>query len=87
MATRIAAHAGDVARGFKGAIDKDNAMSRARADLDWNKMIELAIDPEKARRYRESSTPEKEDTCTMCGEMCAVKNMNDILSGETVDIK
>lgn len=86
MATRIAAHAGDVARGFKGAIDKDNAMSKARADLDWDKMIELAIDSDKAKRYRESSTPNKEDTCTMCGEMCAVKNMNDILSGEKVDI-
>ncbi len=87
MATRIAAHAGDVARGFKGAIDKDNAMSQARVDLDWDKMIELAIDSEKAREYRDSSKPDKEDTCTMCGEMCAVKNMNDILSGETVDIK
>ncbi len=86
MATRIAAHAGDVARGFKGAIEKDNEMSSARANLDWDKMIELAIDSDKARRYRASSTPEKEDTCTMCGEMCAVKNMNDILSGETVNI-
>lgn len=86
MATRIAAHAGDVARGFKGAIDKDNAMSKARADLDWDQMIKLSINPEKAREYRASSIPEKEDTCTMCGEMCAVKNMNDILNGETVNI-
>lgn len=87
MATRIAAHAGDVARGFKGAIEKDHAMSKARADLDWNKMIELAIDPEKAARYRATSQPEIEETCTMCGEMCAVKNMNDILKGDKVEIK
>ncbi len=86
MAARIAAHAGDVARGFKGAIEKDHLMSKARADLDWDSMIKLAIDPDKARRYRESSVPEKENTCTMCGEMCAVKNMNDILSGNSVNI-
>lgn len=87
MATRIAAHAGDVARGFKGAIDRDNAMSKARAELNWDEMIRISIDPEKATRYRNSSKPEIEDTCTMCGEMCALKNMNIILNGETVDIK
>ncbi|MGL1894241.1 MAG: phosphomethylpyrimidine synthase ThiC [Spirochaetaceae bacterium] len=86
MATKIAAHAGDVARGFKGAIEKDYTMSKARSELNWDKMIELAIDPQKAKEYRKSSTPQKDDTCTMCGEMCAVKNMNDILKGETVDI-
>ncbi len=51
-----------------------------------NAMFDLAIDPEKARRYRESSRPEKEDTCSMCGNFCAVKNMNRILDGEIVSI-
>ncbi|MFR9233066.1 MAG: phosphomethylpyrimidine synthase ThiC [Eisenbergiella massiliensis] len=46
----------------------------------------LAMDPEKARSYRESSRPEKEDTCSMCGNFCAVKNMNRILDGEIVSI-
>lgn len=50
------------------------------------KQFELAIDPEKARRYRAESKPEKEDTCTMCGKMCAVRNINKILRGEDVDI-
>jgi len=48
-------------------------MSEARRNLDWNRMFELAIDREKAERYRKSSMPEDEDTCTMCGRMCAVK--------------
>ena len=61
-------------------------MSEARRNLDWDKMFELAIDPEKARRYRASSVPEKEDTCSMCGNFCAVRNVNRILSGEIVSI-
>ncbi len=87
MAARIAAHAGDIAKGIKGAIDKDHAMSHARSNLDWDKMFNLAIDPEKAKRYRESSIPDSEDTCTMCGEMCAMKNMNSILEGKEVKIE
>ncbi|MBN2618511.1 MAG: phosphomethylpyrimidine synthase ThiC [Spirochaetales bacterium] len=86
MAVKIAAHAGDVARGFKGAIDKDHRMSRARAELDWEKMINLSIDPYKSKKYRGNSQPEIEETCTMCGEMCAIKNMNNILNGEKVTI-
>ena len=54
--------------------------------LDWEKMFELSMDPEKARRYREESVPEKEDTCSMCGNFCAVKNVNRILEGEIVSI-
>ena len=61
-------------------------MSTARKKLDWEEMFDLAIDPEKARRYRESARPEKEDTCSMCGNFCAVKNMNRILDGEIVNI-
>jgi len=84
IASRIAAHAADIAKGIKGARDWDRQMSEARVNLDWNRMIELAIDSEKARSYRESSLPEHEDSCTMCGKMCAVRNMNKILDGEKV---
>jgi len=56
-------------------------MSEARRNLDWSKMFQLAIDPEKARRYRAESQPDSEDTCTMCGKMCAVRNMNRVLQG------
>ena len=84
IAARIAAHAADIAKGIKGARDWDRRMSEARANLDWNTMIELAMDSEKARAYRDSSAPEHEDSCTMCGKMCAVRNMKKILDGEKV---
>jgi len=84
IATRIAAHAADIAKGIPGARKWDNDMSRARVALDWDKMFELAIDPEKAIRYRKSSQPEEKDTCTMCGSMCAVRNMNRILEGKNI---
>jgi phosphomethylpyrimidine synthase len=86
IAARIAAHAADIAKGIRGAKDWDHKMSDARKRLDWETMFQLAIDPEKARRYRASSKPEKEDTCSMCGNFCAMKNMNRILEGEIVDI-
>lgn len=86
IAAKIAAHAADIAKGVKGAKDWDRAMSTARKNLDWDGMFELAIDSEKARAYRESARPEKEDTCSMCGNFCAVKNMNRILEGEIVSI-
>ena len=84
IATRIAAHAADIAKGIPGARKWDNDMSRARVALDWDKMFELAIDPEKAIRYLKSSQPEEKDTCTMCGSMCAVRNMNRILEGKNI---
>ncbi len=86
MASRIAAHAADIAKNIPGARDWDNAMSKARAELDWSRMIELSIDPDKARRYRESSKPEHEDSCTMCGKMCAVRNMNRVHSGKDIQL-
>lgn len=86
IATKIAAHAADIAKGIPHAADWDNEMSTARKKLDWEKMFELCMDPEKARRYREESKPEKEDTCSMCGNFCAVKNTNRILEGEIVSI-
>ncbi len=77
IATKIAAHAGDIGKKIKGAIDKDILMSIARRELDWKKQIELSIDPEKARKYRESLLSKDEDACSMCGEFCAVKKVKD----------
>ncbi len=79
IASRIAAHAADLAKGIPGSRQWDDQMSEARRNLDWTKMFALAIDPEKARRYRAESQPEVEDSCTMCGKMCAVRNMNKAL--------
>ena len=86
IASKIAAHAADIAKGVPGAMDWDYKMDKARKVLDWEAMFDVAIDPEKARAYRASSKPEKEDTCSMCGNFCAVKNMNRILDGEIVNI-
>ena len=86
IASKIAAHAADIAKGVPGAKEWDYEMSQARRELDWEKQFSLAMDEEKARRYRAESTPEREDTCTMCGKMCAVRNINTILRGEDVDI-
>lgn len=61
-------------------------MDNARKVLDWDAQFDVAIDPEKARRYRQEAKPEKEDTCSMCGNFCAVKNMNKIMDGEIVSI-
>lgn len=86
IATRIAAHAADVAKGYPGARDWDDKMSKARAALDWEEMFSLAMDPVKPREYRESSMPEHEDSCTMCGKMCAVRNMNRVLEGKDIQL-
>lgn len=86
IASKIAAHAADIAKGISGAREWDYRMSEARRNLDWNRMFELAIDGEKARKYRESLKPEHEDTCTMCGKMCAVRNTNRVLKGEDINV-
>lgn len=87
IAAKIAAHAADIAKGVKGAREQDYQMSTARKNLDWEGMFKLAIDDEKARRYRESSQPEHEDSCTMCGKMCAVRTMNKIMNGEKLSLE
>jgi phosphomethylpyrimidine synthase len=86
IASKIAAHAADIAKGVPGAIEWDNKMAEARQELDWEKTFELSIDPEKARRYRKESTPECSDSCTMCGKMCSVRNMNRVMKGKDVNI-
>ncbi|MFH1641964.1 MAG: phosphomethylpyrimidine synthase ThiC [Nanoarchaeota archaeon] len=73
IASRIAAHAADIARGIKGAQDWDDKMSEARSKLDWKEMIRLSIDPKKASKIRERCIDADPDVCSMCGKFCAVK--------------
>lgn len=86
IASRIAAHAADIAKGIPHARDIDDRMSEARHRLDWDEMFSLAIDGEKARAYYESLPPAEKHTCSMCGKMCAVKTTNLILEGKTVGL-
>jgi phosphomethylpyrimidine synthase len=79
IASRIAAHAADIARGLPGAREWDDSLSRAKIDLDWERMLSLCIDPEKARRYRASLPPQGDGSlCSMCGEFCAIKRSKKI---------
>lgn len=86
IAARIAAHSGDIAKGVPGAREWDDAMSTARKELDWNRMFELAMNPEKAKKYRESSKPELEHSCTMCGKLCAVRTMNTVMCNKELEL-
>lgn len=79
IASRIAAHAGDLAKGIPGVAEWDQAMSKARGTLDWEGQFACALDPEKARAYRESSQPSDKGVCTMCGDFCAVKRVEGLL--------
>jgi len=79
IASRIAAHAADIVKGVKGAWEWDLEMAKARKALDWEKQIELSIDPEKARRYRKERNNDNTETCTMCGEFCAMKVVGEYL--------
>lgn len=86
VATKIAAHAADIAKGVPGARDADNRMSDARRRVAWDEMFDLALDPVRARSYFESAPPSTDGTCTMCGEMCAMRTVNQIMDGLTVDL-
>uniref|UniRef100_UPI0040576F55 phosphomethylpyrimidine synthase ThiC n=1 Tax=Candidatus Electronema sp. TaxID=2698783 RepID=UPI0040576F55 len=79
IASKIAAHAGDLAKGIPGAADLDHAMSAARGSLDWEGQFNLALDPEKARAYRASSEPADKGVCTMCGDFCSMKRLKGLL--------
>ncbi len=85
LASRIAAHAADIAKKIPRARERDNAMSLARHNTDWDAMFTLALDPDKARTYFESSPPSDRHTCSMCGKMCAVRTTNLILEGKKVE--
>jgi len=77
IASKIAAHAADLARGMKYAWERDIAMAKARKELDWETQIELSFNPENARTLRESSEIGDSDVCTMCGEFCAIKRIRE----------
>lgn len=79
IASRIAAHAADIAKGVKGAMAKDIAMAKCRKKLDWEGQFALALDPDKARQFRAESGVAEHGACTMCGEFCAYKVMDDAM--------
>lgn len=80
VVTKIAAHAADIARGNKMAMERDRKMSLARKKLDWKTQLKLAIDPAKASGYREKRPPKEDDVCTMCGKYCAIKTVREYLN-------
>jgi phosphomethylpyrimidine synthase len=80
IASKIAAHAADISRGLPGARIRDDRMARARADIDWAGMFRESLDPVKAAAFRAGSAPGEADTCTMCGELCAVRTMKKVLT-------
>lgn len=88
IASKIAAHAADIAKGIPHARERDDRMADARQNLDWEAQWLEAIDPESAKAIRESRLPEDDhsDTCSMCGKFCAVRSMNKALAGELIDI-
>ena len=88
IASKIAAHAADIAKGIPEARDQDDRMADARKALDWDAQWLEALDPEVAKEIRKSRMPEEDhsDTCSMCGKFCAVRSMNKALAGEVIDI-
>lgn len=88
IASKIAAHAADIAKGIPHARDIDDKMTDARRKLDWDEQFKYALDSETARKIRDSRKPEGDhsDTCSMCGKFCAVRSMNKALANEKIDI-
>ncbi len=88
IASKIAAHAADIAKHLPGARDEDDAMADARRKLDWDEQFKHCLDPKTAKEIRDSRLPEDDhsDTCSMCGKFCAVRSMNKALAGENIDI-
>ena len=88
IASKIAAHAADIAKGIPGARDIDDKMADARRVLDWDAQFDCALDPETAKQIREDRLPEDDhsEACSMCGKFCAVRSMNKALAGEYIDI-
>ena len=86
IASKIAAHAADIAKHIPHARDIDDTMADARRNFDWDKQWECSIDPETAKKIRDERKPEIEDSCSMCGKFCAVRSMNKALNGEYIDI-
>ena len=86
MATKIAAHAADIAKKVPHARDMDDKMGQARRKLDWDSMWKCALDPVTGKKRYEESPAATEGTCTMCGKMCAVRTVNKVFEGTTIDL-
>ncbi|RGI68596.1 phosphomethylpyrimidine synthase ThiC [Collinsella sp. TM10-22] len=86
MATKIAAHAADIAKKVPHARDMDDRMGQARRKLDWDAMWKCALDPVTGKKRYEESPAATEGTCTMCGKMCAVRTVNKVFEGTTIDL-
>lgn len=86
MATKIAAHAADIAKKVPHARDMDDRMGQARRELDWDAMWKCALDPVTGKKRYEESPAATEGTCTMCGKMCAVRTVNKVFEGTTIDL-
>lgn len=86
MATKIAAHAADIAKKVPHARDMDDKMGQARRKLDWDAMWKCALDPITGKKRYEESPAATEGTCTMCGKMCAVRTVNKVFEGTTIDL-
>ncbi len=79
---RVAAHAADIGKGVPGAREWDDTLSKARRSLDWEEVIRLSLDPEKAKAFRDASPPKDDQLCTMCGEFCAIRKMTQVRERE-----
>jgi phosphomethylpyrimidine synthase len=77
IAARIAAHAADIAKGIPGAKEWDRKISEARKKMDWKGQFELVIDPKKAKKTRNKLAPKNKEVCSMCGEFCSIKLLNE----------
>ncbi len=85
IASKIAAHAADIAKGHPGAFERDHQMARCRKNMDWEGQIAASLDPERTRLMRDSRAPSDSDVCTMCGEFCAIKVLNNQESWDSLD--
>jgi phosphomethylpyrimidine synthase len=79
IASKIAAHAADIAKGVNGAMDVDIEMAKRRKALDWNGQIELSFNPERVKQWRSEIPPTESEVCSMCGEFCAIKTVEEAL--------
>jgi phosphomethylpyrimidine synthase len=78
IASRIAAHAGDIVKGVKGAKERDLLLSRARRQLDWSEQKKYVLDPDKFERIRKQRKSTTE-ACSMCGQFCAMRIVSEFL--------
>jgi phosphomethylpyrimidine synthase len=73
IASKIAAHAADIAKGVPGAIEKDRKMAERRKNYDWEGQAALSFNPELVMKWRAELPPQVDEVCSMCGEFCAMK--------------